>query len=112
MAANSVSIDITADDQVEGELIARLVSASLNANGFEDVTNTSCHYSNEQEEEVVLAMWALNPEIFTYEITIEVSAFEDDGAEALAAADNEPGPGLEEFPDPLPGNDDDIPEDD
>lgn len=104
-----INIDITADDQTEGELVSRLIAASLNNNGFEDVTNTSCHHANDQEEEVVEAMRALNPEMFSSEITIEVSLFEEgDEPVILAGADDENGPGLDEFPEPGPDNDDDI----
>ena len=111
--ASRINIDITADDQTEGELVSRLIAASLNNNGFEDVTNTSGHHTNDQEEEVVEAMRALNPEIFSSEITIEVGVFEEDEtAVIMAAADDENGPGLDEFPEPSPGNVDDIPEDD
>ena len=108
-----INVAITADDQTEGELVSRLIAASLNNNGFEDVTNTACHHANDQEEEVVEAMRALNPEIFSSEVTIDVSTFEEvDGPEPVAASEDEPGPGIGEFPEPSPDNDDDIPEDD
>ena len=111
-AVSRINIDITADDQTEGELVSRLIAASLNNNGFEDVTNTTCHHANDQEEEVVEAMRNLNPEIFNSEITIEVSAFENgDDPVVVAAADDEPGPGVDEFPEPEPESDD-IPEED
>ncbi len=112
-AVSRINIDITADDQTEGELVSRLIAASLNNNGFEDVTNTACHHANDQEEEVVEAMRALNPEIFSSEVTIDVQTFEEvDGpADSIAASNDEAGPGVDEFPEAEPESDD-IPEDD
>jgi hypothetical protein len=107
-----INIDITADDQTEGELIARLIAASLDNNGFTDITNTSGHHANDQEEEVVASMMALNPEIFNSEVTIDVTTFEEgDEPITLSAADDESGPGVGEFPEAGTDNDDDIPED-
>lgn len=111
-AISRINIDITADDQTEGELVSRLIAASLNNNGFEDVTNTACHHANDQEEEVVEAMRNLNPDIFNSEVTIEVGTFENgDEPIVVAGADDEAGPGVDEFPEAEPESDD-IPEDD
>lgn len=107
-----INIDITADDQTEGELVSRLIAATLNNNGFEDVTNTSGHHANDQEEEVVEAMRALNPEMFNSEITIDVSTFEEIEDISPIVVDEEAGPGVDEFPEPSPDSDDDISEDD
>ena len=107
-----INIAVTADDQTEGELVSRLIAVSLTDAGFEDVTNTSGHHTNDQEEEVVEAMRNLNPEIFNSEVTIDTQTFEEvDGPELVAAAGDEPGPGVDEFPEAEP-EPDDIPEDD
>ena len=108
-----INIGVTADDQTDGELVSRLIAVALNNNGFEDVTNTACHHANDQEEEVVEAMRALNPEIFSSEVTIDVQTFEEiDGpADPIAASNDEPGPGIDEFPEPDTESDD-VPEDD
>ena len=107
-----INIDITADDQTEGELVARFIATALTNNGFDDVTNTSGHHANDQEEEVIEAMRSLNPEMFNSEVTIDTTTFEE-GEEpiTIAGADEENAPGLDEFPEPESGNDDDIPED-
>ena len=89
-----ISIEVMADDQSDGELVSRLITANLNAHGFDDVTNVACPTHNDQEEEVVEAMHNLNPSLFQYEVSIDVSLF--DNEPALAGADQ---PGEDEFPD-------------
>jgi hypothetical protein len=96
-----LSIDITADDQADGDLAARLVAATFNTHGFDDVTNNSHPTHLDREEEVIEAMRTLNPAIFQSEVTIDVSTFEE--APALAGADV---PGDDEFPDVSEEDDD------
>jgi hypothetical protein len=101
---NRINIDITADDAEDGNLVARLIAANLNQNGFEDVTNVSHPVAIERDEEVVAAMNTLSPGIFQTEVVIDTSTFDttpagaavDDDAEeflgqnADATADDDP----------------------
>lgn len=87
-----ISVEVMADDQSDGELVSRLIAASLNSHGFDDVTNVACPTHNDQEEEVVEAMRNLNPSLFQAEVTIDVGVFDDEPA--LAGADQ---PGDDEF---------------
>lgn len=88
-----INIDIQAEDQADGDLAARLVAASFNSHGFEDVTNNSHPTHIDQEEEVVEAMRNLNPSIFNSEVIIDVSVSDD--SPVLAGADQ---PGDDEYP--------------
>lgn len=105
-ATPRINIEVTADDQTDSELVARLITASLNTHGFEDVTNVASPLQNDKEEEVVEAMKGLNPGLFTAEVTVESSTFDET---ATPTADDVPG---EEFPEQGAGDDDDIPGDD
>lgn len=96
-----INIDVTAEDQSDGELVARLISASLNAHNFDDVTNVSNLTHQDTEDEVVEAMRNLNPAIFASEVVIDVQPFEPDQA---SSPDDVPGIG--EFPEP--GEDDEV----
>lgn len=87
-----ISIDISADDQADGDLAARLVAATFNTHGFDDVTNNSHPTHLDREEEVVEAMRNINPAIFQSEVTIDVSVF--DAAPEMAGVDV---PGDDEF---------------
>lgn len=83
--AGRINIDISADDQAEADLAARLVAATFNSHGFDDVTNNSHPTHLDQEEEVVEAMRNLTPGIFGSEVVIDVTPFED--TVTLAGAD-------------------------
>lgn len=97
---NRINIDITADDAEDGNLAARLIAASFNANGFEDVTNVSHPVAIERDEEVVAAMNTLSPGIFQAEIVIDTSTF--DTTPAIGGLDDD------EVPEPeMSGNGDD-----
>lgn len=98
--ANRINVDITADDAEDGNLVARLIAANLNQNGFEDVTNVAHPVAIERDEEVVAAMNSLSPGIFTTEVVIDVSTF-DNTPSAAAVGDDE------EFPEPVPSGQDD-----
>lgn len=108
--ANRINVDITADDQADGELTARLVAAALNQNGFEDVTNISHPVAIERDEEVVAAMKNLSPGIFDSEVVIEVSTFAEAPVMAGEGEDDIPGDGIPEAngddDDDVPGSDD------
>lgn len=97
-----LSIEITAEDQADGDLAARLVAATFNTHGFDDVTNTTHPTHIDREEEVVEAMRMINPAIFEAEVTIDVSVFEE--GPALAGVDV---PGDGEFPEVSEDDDDD-----
>lgn len=88
-----IDINISAEDQSDGELVARLVNSTLNHNGFTDVALIHNSGSDQETNEDVLeAMRNLSPSVFSSEVTIGVSAFEED--EVVAAGDDE------EFPPP------------
>ena len=77
MSTPRLCIEVTAEDQSDGDQVGRLLQAALVKNGFEDVTlATSSSPKIEQEEEVVEAIRALNPSLFTAEVTIETSTFD------------------------------------
>ncbi len=94
-----IYIDVSADDQQEGDLTARLIASTLNTNGFDDVVNNAHPTHLDQEEEVVEAMKNLTPGIFQSEVVIDVTPFED--TVELAGVDQ---PGDDEVPE---GDDDD-----
>lgn len=98
-----INIEVTADDPNDSELVARLVTASLNTHGFEDVTNVSAPTHTDKEEEVVEAMRNLSPSIFTAEVTVESSTFDE--SDGIGGTDDVPG---EEFPEQEGGDDDEI----
>lgn len=100
---NRINIDVIGDNQADADLAARLVAATFNQNGFDDVTIVG-HAHIDTDEEVVAAMQNLSPSIFQAEVVIEASVF-DDTAPALAGGDDE-GPG-DTFPDPDNNGDDD-----
>jgi hypothetical protein len=87
-----INIDVSADDQSDADLAARLVAATFNTHGFDDVTNNSHPTHIDQEEDVVEAMHNLNPGIFQSEVIINATAFEE--PVELAGADS---PGDDEF---------------
>lgn len=106
--ASRINVDITADDQSDGELVARLITANLSAHGFDDVTNNSSLLDDDKEDEILEAMRTLNPSIFNSEVVLEVSTFEETATissdDAPGVLDEVPGsvdlPGADEFPDP------------
>jgi Tfp pilus assembly protein PilW len=101
-----INVDITADDQADGELVARLITAQLSEAGFEDVTNVSGPTHNDKDEEVLEAMRNLSPAIFNAEVVVDVSVFEETALVAGADDDDIPG---DQFPDQGPTDDDAIP---
>lgn len=103
---DSIRIEVTANNQTDAELGARLVAATFNNNGFEDVTNLSQPLHIDRDEEVVEAMRNLSPSIFNAEVIIEANVF--DSSSTVAGVDDDGvGPG-ETFPDPdADGNDED-----
>lgn len=103
-----INIDVTSDDQSDSDLVARLIVATLNTHGFEDVTNVTTPTHVDKEEEVVEAMQNLNPSIFSAEVVVEASVFEESAAIA-GSADEVPG---EEFPDPAQEEDEELSNDD
>jgi hypothetical protein len=108
MAIPRINIDITADDQVDADLVGRHITASLTQAGFEDVTNIS-HTHVDRDDEVVAAMRNLSPGIFNAEVTIETSVFAESPVMAGEGEDDIPGPGI---PDGGGDDDDDAPGDD
>lgn len=92
-----IDINISAEDQTDGDLVSRLVTAALTNNGFEDVTSMTHNTHVESEEDVIVAMRGLNPSIFASEITVAVSDYE---SELPDAVDDSARPGDETFPDP------------
>lgn len=70
---NAIQIEVIADNQIDADLASRLIAASFNQNGFEDVTNISHPTHIDRDEEVVEAMRNLSPNIFNAEITIDTS---------------------------------------
>lgn len=109
MATPRFNIDITADDQSDGEMLARLVTAQLSSAGFEDITNLSGPTHNDKDEEVLEAMRNLTPSIFNAEVVLDVSVFEPSAVLAGTADDDIPG---DVFPEQGDGDDDAIPGDD
>lgn len=102
-AADSIRIDVTANNQTDADLAARLVAASFNQNGFEDVTNLTHPTHIDRDEEVVAAMRNLSPGIFMSEVIIDASTFEP--TEVVGGTDDDvPG---ESFPEP-DGDDDET----
>ena len=103
---DTIRIEVIAGNQTDADLGARLVAASFNNNGFEDVTNLSQPLHIDRDEEVVEAMRNLSPSIFNAEITIEASVF-DPSSSVVGVDDDGDSPG-ETFPDPnADGNDED-----
>ena len=88
-----IDINVSAEDQSDGELVSRLINSTLNHNGFTDVALVHNSGSDQETNEDVLeAMRNLSPSVFSSEVTIGVSEFEED--EVVV-----PGEG-EEFPTP------------
>jgi hypothetical protein len=96
-----LNIDVIGDNQADADLAARLVAATFNQNGFDDVTIVG-HAHVDTDEEVVAAMQNLSPSIFQAEVVIEASVFEE--SNAMAAEGGDEGPG-NPFPDPDEGED-------
>lgn len=84
-----ININIIADDRDDAEIAARLVAATFNSNGFEDVTNNSHPTHIDREEEVVEAMRNLNPSIFQSEVVIDVLDSTDVEAGIAAGSDDD-----------------------
>jgi hypothetical protein len=103
-----INIDVTSDDQADGELVARLITAQLSEAGFEDVTNVSGPTHNDKDEEVLEAMRNLSPAIFNAEVVVDVSTFEVSAVVAGEGDDDIPG---DNFPDQGASDDDAIPGD-
>lgn len=97
-----IDINIAAEDPVEGDFVGRLVTAALTTNDFDDVTSSVHSAHQETEEDVVAAMRNLNPVIFSAEITVGVTPFEEALIDADApAGDTEfPSPESEDSEDP------------
>jgi hypothetical protein len=93
MATPRINIDVTADDQVDADLVARHITSSLTQAGFEDVTNMS-HTHVDRDDEVVAAMRNLSPGIFTSEVVVETSTFAESPVMAGEGDDDIPGPGI------------------
>ncbi len=77
-----IDVNIAAEDQTEGDFVARLVTAALNSNGFEDVTSMGHSNHQETEDDVVAAMRSLHPDVFVAEITVGVVPFEEETIDA------------------------------
>lgn len=101
-----ISVDVTADDQSDADLVARLIVATLDTHGFQDITNVTAPMHNDKEEEVLEAMQTLNPALFNYEVVVESNVFEDT---STTLPDALPG---EEFPDPASEPDEELENDD
>ena len=84
-----INIDITADDQSDGELVSRLIATTLTGNDFIDVTNTGSLHHTDTDVDVLESMRNLSPSIFASEVTIDVDTFDTPGDEV---------PGIGEFP--------------
>lgn len=97
MTTPIINVDITSTDQIHGEMVGRLLSATLNEHGFEDVSIIAQPQVIETDSDVVEAMRGLCPDIFNCEVVIETSTFETDSP-ALAAIDDDGSGGG--FPDP------------
>lgn len=100
---SAINIDISAEDQADGDMVARLITATLTGSGFEDVTNISGPAHQDTDVEVLEAMRNLNPMIFQSEIIVDVSPLE-----IAPPISGEDGPGINEFPEPGPDEDDDA----
>lgn len=88
-----IDINISAEDPADGELVSRLVNSTLNHSGFTDVELVHNSGSDQEtNDDVLQAMRNLSPSIFTSEVTIGVSAYEEEEPRT-----GEPG---EEFPEP------------
>lgn len=103
---DTIRIDVTANNQTDADLASRLIAASFNQNGFEDVTNLSHPIHIDRDEEVVEAMRNLSPSIFNAEVTIEAGVFEATENVVAGIDDDGVGPG-ETFPDPNADDGDD-----
>lgn len=100
-----ITVEVTADNQVDADLAGRLVAASFNSAGFEDVNIASSPTPHiEQEEEVVEAMRGLSPTIFSSEVVIETNVFDANAFGTLAA---ETGAPEDDGGFPAPNDDDD-----
>lgn len=106
---NRINVDITADDQLNGDLASRLVAAAFQQAGFEDVTNVT-HHHIETDSEVIEAMRNINPSIFGAEVVIEASTFESLVVPAGTSDDDDlPGPGVpNDDDDEVGGSDEEI----
>lgn len=101
---SNIDINIYAEDPVEGDQVARLLTATLNTHGFTDVTSIAqLNQVQETEIDVVASMRAMNPSIFTSEVLIAVSPYKEE----IETINSNGLPGEEEFPQVGDGDEDD-----